>query len=76
MWRRVVCALLGSFAGTLAGLLLDVVDAPKVLRISATSVVGVLGMAVALRYGERTGVIPSREEANRLITLFNTTDRK
>ena len=76
MWKRVVCALVGSLAGTAAGLVLDAFGTAKLVGGSATSVVGVLGMILALYYGQRKGIVPSREEAHRPISLFSSPDRR
>jgi hypothetical protein len=67
MWKRIGCALLGSAAGLLAGQSLRTIGVPP----SITGVpMAMLGMVLALRYGERTGKIATVEDIHRPITLF------
>lgn len=69
MWKRIVWALLGGTAATAAAQILDRLGIPAALTQGPLLV---LGMFLALRYGERTGKIATPEELNRPVTLFGS----
>ena len=66
MAKRFGFALLGGMVGALTGQLLQRFGLPAIL----TAVLPVLGMVLALHYGERTRRIATMEEIHHPTTIF------
>jgi hypothetical protein len=73
MWKRIGFALLGSVAGVVTAQVLQILGLPASLsRIP----LGLLGMLLAVWYGERKRLIAKPEELHRPTSLFGSDPRK